>query len=163
MSSEQSMTEPPWSLRHRTLGTMFVPLSEAFRVGEDSSAYPIPPAPGPAPALKAAENRSPAGFLPPPPSAPATVGATLSGVKMRACCVSHVFSDEGLLFHSRLRSEGAGYVVEVPHLVPLVGGESYGPRLRLGDEGLHLHILRPHQSAGESVQIDTLISLVDVV
>jgi len=48
-------------------------------------------------------------------------------------------SHEGLLFHSRLRTECAGDVVEIPHLVPLVGGE--GNRfLRLGDESLHLRV-----------------------
>ena len=50
--------------------------------------------------------------------------------------------------------------MEVPHLVPLVGGES---SRRLGDKGLHLYILRPHERAGDAAQVDPLIALDDMV
>ena len=36
-------------------------------------------------------------------------------------------SDEGLLLHPRLRSQRSGYIVEIPYLIPLVGGEGYVP------------------------------------
>ena len=35
--TQLSITLPPWSLRHKTDGNMFVPLSAAFSVGEHSS------------------------------------------------------------------------------------------------------------------------------
>ena len=41
-----------------------------------------------------------------------------------------VLRDEGLLFHPRLRSQRAGHIVEIPYLVPLVGGEGDGFRGR---------------------------------
>ena len=40
---------PPWSFRTRTSGVLFVPLSADARVGDVSTAYPIPPAIAPAP------------------------------------------------------------------------------------------------------------------
>ena len=91
------------------------------------------PALPPALAENPAVNSSPAGFRPPPPSAPVRrEHAGLLGVPG----VETVLGNEGLLFHSRLCSQSSGYVVEVPHLVPLVGGES---SRRLGDKGLHLY------------------------
>ena len=79
------------------------PLAEAFNVGDISSWYPMLPAAGLAPAQKPAVNNRPPGFLPPPPSAPASVGAVPSGVKIRACCVS-----QGLRQSSAFRRLAAG-------------------------------------------------------
>lgn len=33
---------------------------------------------------------------------------------------------KGLLLHSRLRAQGSGYIMEIPHFVTLVGGKSNG-------------------------------------
>ena len=41
-----------------------------------------------------------------------------------------VLRNEGLLLHSRLGAQRAGHIVEIPYLVPLVGGEGDGFRGR---------------------------------
>ena len=78
--------------------------------------------------------------------------------------------------------------MEIPNFISLIGRKCYWPEqailigghiigesvlvlvqtLRifwawLGDEGLHLHITGSHESTRHSVEIDTLISLVDVI
>ena len=35
--------------------------------------------------------------------------------------------NEGLLLHSRLSTQRSGYIMEIPHLIPLVGGEGCFP------------------------------------
>jgi hypothetical protein len=35
--------------------------------------------------------------------------------------------DESLLLHTRLSAQRSGYIVQVPHFIPLVGGEGYVP------------------------------------
>ena len=35
--------------------------------------------------------------------------------------------NKGLLLHSRLSTQRSGYIVQVPHLIPLVGGKGYVP------------------------------------
>ena len=34
---------------------------------------------------------------------------------------------KGLLLHTRLGAQRSGYIVQVPHFIPLVGGEGYVP------------------------------------
>ena len=35
--------------------------------------------------------------------------------------------NKGLLLHTRLSTQRSGYIVQVPHLIPLVGGKGYVP------------------------------------
>ena len=37
------------------------------------------------------------------------------------------FRNERLLLHSRLGAQRSGYIMEIPHLIPLVGGKSCFP------------------------------------
>ena len=63
--------------------------------------------------------------------------------------------------------------MQIPNLVSLVRCERNGPNcsvaafillpIRLGDEGLHLHIAGRHQRSGYAVKVDPLVSLVDMV
>ena len=78
-------------------------------------------------------------------------------------------SDKGLLFHPRLSLQRTCYIMQVTHLVPLVGGEC-DLHLRtvltaawICDKGLHLKVLRRHQCAGHTVQVNAFIALVDVI
>ena len=110
----------------------------------------------------------------------------------------HSLRNEGLLFHSRLGSQGSGHIVQIPDFISLNCRKGnrleqtvsacghpavYAKRCRniagqiaivpikafhiilvwLCDKGLHLHIVSGHQGAGHSVQVDTLIPLVDMV
>ena len=78
-------------------------------------------------------------------------------------------SDKGLLFHPRLSLQCACHIVQIPHLIPLIGGKSH-PLLQvvlidagICDKGLHLKVLRRHQSAGHTVQVNAFIALIDMV
>ena len=66
-------------------------------------------------------------------------------------------SDKGLLFQPRLSLQRTCYIIQVTHLVPLVGGKSH-PLLQvvltvawICDKGLHLKVLRCHQGTGHTV------------
>ena len=76
--------------------------------------------------------------------------------------VSVTFGDhprhKGLLLHSGLGAEGGGYIMQIPHLIPLVGGKGYG----LSEESLHLHIGRSHQCAGDPLEVNGLLPLIDM-
>ena len=61
------------------------------------------------------------------------------------------------------------YIVQVTHLIPLVGGEC-DLHLRtiltaawICDKGLHLKVLRRHQCTGHTVQVNAFIALIDMV
>ena len=78
-------------------------------------------------------------------------------------------SDKGLLFHPRLSLQRACHIVQIPHLIPLIGGKSH-PLLQvvlidagICDKGLHLKVLRRHQSAGHTVQVNAFAALVDMI
>ena len=78
-------------------------------------------------------------------------------------------SDKGLLLHPRLCAQRTRHIVQIPHLVPLVGGEC-DLRLRtiltaawICDKGLHLEVLRCHQCTGHTVQVNAFIALIDMV
>ena len=77
--------------------------------------------------------------------------------------------DKGLLFQPRLSLQRACYIMQVTHLVPLVGGECdlllQVVLIDAGicDKGLHLKVLRRHQSAGHTVQVNAFIALIDMV
>lgn len=66
-------------------------------------------------------------------------------------------SDKGLLLHPRLCAQRTRHIVQIPHLVPLVGGEC-DLLLRttltaawICDKGLHLEVLRCHQCTEHTV------------
>lgn len=104
-----------------------------------------------------------------------------------ACFRTKARRDEGLLFHSGLRPQRSGYIIEVTHLIPLVGGKSNdaippcghsavaskGGRNISGQvsiaaiealchKGLHLHIGGSHESPGHTPQVYGFLSLVYV-
>ena len=118
----------------------------------------------------------------------------VSNAARAGTCPGRKTSHEGLLFHSRLCAQRTSYIMEVAHLVPLIGGKGHDAIpagghptvdaergryiagqvaveavktlhsiVRLRHEGLHLHIRRCQQCAGHAVQVDALVSLVDVV
>ena len=78
-------------------------------------------------------------------------------------------SDKGLLFQPRLSLQRACYIMQVTHLVPLVGGEcdlflrTTLTAAGICDKGLHLEVLRCHQSAGHTVQVNAFAALVDMI
>lgn len=84
----------------------------------------------------------------------------IANTASRWCGASAETRYESLLLHSRLGLDRACHTLEIPHLIPLVC--SKGDRLP-SDESLHLHITGRHQSARHAMQIDTLISLVNMV
>ena len=78
-------------------------------------------------------------------------------------------SDKGLLLYPRLSLQRACYIMQVTHLIPLVGGEC-DLRLRtilaaawICDKGLHLEVLCCHQRTGHTVQVNAFIALIDVI
>ena len=78
-------------------------------------------------------------------------------------------SDKGLLLYPRLSLQRACYIMQVTHLVPLVGGEcdlllrTALTAAGICDEGLHLEVLRCHQRTGHTVQVNAFIALIDMV
>lgn len=87
-----------------------------------------------------------------------------------ACtCSSRKSSDKGLLFQPRLSLQRACYIMQVTHLVPLVGGEcdlllrTTLTAAGICDKGLHLEVLRRHQCTGHTVQVNAFIALIDMV
>ena len=78
-------------------------------------------------------------------------------------------SDKGLLFQPRLSLQRACYIMQVTHLVPLVGGEcdlflrTTLTAAGICDKGLHLEVLRCHQRTGHTVQVNAFIALIDMV
>lgn len=62
-------------------------------------------------------------------------------------------SDKGLLFHPRLSLQRTCHIMQVTHLVPLVGGEcdlllrTTLTAAGICNKGLHLEVLRCHQRA----------------
>ena len=85
----------------------------------------------------------------------------IANAASRWCCPrAKARGNEGLLFHSRLGLDRACHIVEVTHLITLIGGK--GHRFS-GDKGLHLHIAGRHQRPGNAMQVDAFIPLVDVV
>ena len=87
-----------------------------------------------------------------------------------ACtCPGRETSDKGLLFQPRLSLQRTCYIVQVTHLIPLVGSEC-DLRLRtiltaagICDKGLHLKVLRCHQRTGHTVRVNAFIALVDMI
>ena len=78
-------------------------------------------------------------------------------------------SDKGLLLYPRLSLQRTCHIVQIPHLIPLIGGKSH-PLFQvvlidagICDKGLHLKVLRRHQSTGHTVQVNAFITLVDMV
>ena len=78
-------------------------------------------------------------------------------------------SDKGLLLYPRLSLQRACYIMQVTHLVPLVGGEC-DLLLRttltaawICDKGLHLEVLCCHQGTGHTVQVNAFAALVDMI
>ena len=75
-------------------------------------------------------------------------------------------SDKGLLFQPRLSLQCACYIMQVTHLVPLVGGEcdlllrTTLTAAGICDKGLHLEVLRCHQCTGHTVQVNVFIDMV---
>ena len=87
-----------------------------------------------------------------------------------ACtCSSGKSSDKGLLLYPRLSLQRTCYIVQVTHLVPLVGGEcdlllrTTLTAAGICDKGLHLEVLRCHQCTGHTVQVNAFIALIDMV
>ena len=78
-------------------------------------------------------------------------------------------SDKGLLFQPRLSLKRACYIMQVTHLVPLVGGEcdlllrTTLTAAGICDKGLHLEVLRCHQCTGHTVRVNAFIALIDMV
>ena len=78
-------------------------------------------------------------------------------------------SDKGLLLHPRLSLQRACYIMQVTHLIPLVGGEcdlllrTILTAAGICDKGLHLEVLRCHQCTGHTVQVNAFIALIDMV
>ena len=78
-------------------------------------------------------------------------------------------SDKGLLFQPRLSLQCACYIMQVTHLVPLVGGEcdlllrTTLTAAGICDKGLHLEVLRCHQCTGHTVQVNVFIALIDMI
>ena len=78
-------------------------------------------------------------------------------------------SDKGLLFQPRLSLQRACYIMQVTHLVPLVGGEcdlflrTTLTAAGICDKGLHLEVLRCHQCTGHTVQVNAFIALIDMI
>ena len=78
-------------------------------------------------------------------------------------------SDKGLPFQPRLSLQRACYIMQVTHLVPLVGGECdllFRTTLTAAgicDKGLHLEVLRCHQCTGHTVRVNAFIALIDMV
>ena len=71
---------------------------------------------------------------------------------------------KSLLLHAGTGLQRSCNVVQIPHLIPLIGCESCNfSFIRLRHEGLHLHIGGRHQRTGHAVQINALISLVDMI
>ena len=77
--------------------------------------------------------------------------------------------DKGLLFQPWLSLQRACYIMQVTHLVPLVGGEcdlllrTTLTAAGICDKGLHLEVLRCHQRTGHTVQVNAFIALIDMV
>ena len=78
-------------------------------------------------------------------------------------------SDKGLLFQPRLSLQRACYIMQVTHLVPLVGGKcdlllrTTLTAAGICDKGLHLKVLRCHQCTGHTVQVNAFAALVDMI
>ena len=78
-------------------------------------------------------------------------------------------SDKGLLLYPRLSLQRACYIMQVTHLVPLVGGEcdlllrTTLTAAGICDKGLHLEVLRCHQCTGHTVRVNAFIALIDMV
>ena len=76
---------------------------------------------------------------------------------------------KGLLLHPRLSLQRACYIMQVTHLIPLVGGEcdlllrTILTAAGICDKGLHLEVLRCHQCTGHTVQVNAFIALIDMV
>ena len=107
-----------------------------------------------------------------------SAGAALEGwsnrflVSNAACagtCSGGKTGYKGLLLHPRLSLQRACYIMQVTHLVPLVGGEcdlllrTTLTAAGICDKGLHLEVLRCHQRTGHTVQVNAFIALIDMV
>ena len=76
---------------------------------------------------------------------------------------------KGLLLYPRLSLQRACYIMQVTHLIPLVGGEcdllfrTILAAAWICDKGLHLEVLCCHQRTGHTVQVNAFIALIDVI
>ena len=71
---------------------------------------------------------------------------------------------KSLLLHAGTGLQRTCNVVQIPHLIPLIGGKSCNfSFIRLRHKSLHLHIGGCHQRAGHAVQVNALVPLVDVI
>ena len=76
---------------------------------------------------------------------------------------------KGLLLYPRLSLQRTCYIMQVTHLVPLVGGEcdlllrTTLTAAGICDKGLHLEVLRCHQGTGHTVQVNSFAALVDMI
>ena len=57
-------------------------------------------------------------------AAAGSAAVAVGGAALLEGCSGGKTGYKGLLLHPRLRSQRSGYIVEIPYLIPLVGGES---------------------------------------
>ena len=61
------------------------------------------------------------------PTSGGEAGVLLTGEEAVAVSFGdYTFRNEGLLLHPRLCAQGTCHIVQIPHLVPLIGGEGHG-------------------------------------
>ena len=93
----------------------------------------------------------------------------ISNATRTGTCPSRKTGYKGLLLYPRLSLQRACYIMQVSHLVPLVGGEcdlllrTTLTATGICDKGLHLEVLCCHQRTGHTVQVNAFIALIDMV